>query len=99
VYLRSTHTYIIQLDPTILLLSPRADHLSVTSQLRRKIVKYLCTAFGVSGSVAGKFVPEHLRQWGRIRMTGGGDLIHARGYHKLHPDGRDASFVWVSNNT
>jgi hypothetical protein len=99
VYLRSAYAYIIQLDPTILLLSPRADRLSVTSQLRRKIIKYLCTAFGVLGSVAGKFVPEHMRQWGQIRMTGGGDLIHARGYHKLRPDGRDTSFVRVSKNT
>ncbi|KAF8596715.1 hypothetical protein BDV93DRAFT_480008, partial [Ceratobasidium sp. AG-I] len=79
--------------PTILLLSPHSDRLTVTPQLRRKVIKHLCTAFRVTGAVAGEYVPESVRQWGRIRMTGGGDLIHARGYHKLRPDGRDASFV------
>ncbi|CAE6404661.1 unnamed protein product [Rhizoctonia solani] len=28
-----------------------------------------------------------------MRIKNGGDLIHARGYHKLRSDGRDASFV------
>lgn len=83
------------LDPTLLLLEPRADRLTVTPQLRRKIQKYLCTAFGVTGAVANEHIPTSVSQWGRVRNTGGGDLIHARGYHKLRPDGRDASFVRV----
>ncbi|CAE6516412.1 unnamed protein product [Rhizoctonia solani] len=28
-----------------------------------------------------------------MRITDGGDMIHARGYHKLRSDGRDAAFV------
>jgi hypothetical protein len=43
-----------------------------------------------------EIIPVQLKQWGRIRIVGGGDLIHARGYHKLRPDGRDASFIRVS---
>ncbi|KAF8596673.1 hypothetical protein BDV93DRAFT_454445 [Ceratobasidium sp. AG-I] len=34
-----------------------------------------------------------LKQWGRMRITGGGDLIQARGYHKLRSDERDSSFI------
>ncbi|KAB5587833.1 hypothetical protein CTheo_8725 [Ceratobasidium theobromae] len=28
-----------------------------------------------------------------LQVTNGGDLIHARGYHKLRSDGRDAAFI------
>jgi hypothetical protein len=45
--------------------------------------------------VSDEIIPGQLKQWGRIRIVGGGDLIHARGYHKLRPDGRDASFIRV----
>ncbi|KAF8679883.1 Transposase family tnp2 [Rhizoctonia solani] len=78
----------------ILLLTPRSEPLIITPLLRNKINKYLATAFGVtiSKKVSNEIIPGQLKQWGRIRIMGG-DLIHARGYHKLRPDGRDASFI------
>jgi hypothetical protein len=85
-------------DPTILLLTPRTERLVVTTQLRNKITKYLATTFSIRGQGIHDYIPESLQQWGRVRMTGGGDLIHARGYHTLRPDGRDASFVRVSQS-
>lgn len=92
-----TQTNILYLlDPTILLLSPHTERLAVTPQLKNKIIKYLATAFPVRGNIVRNYIPESLEQWGRMRMTNGGDLIHARGYHTLRPDGRDASFVRVS---
>lgn len=67
----------------------------MTPQLRRKIIKHLCTVFRTTSAVAGEYVPDSVDQWGRMRTIGGGDLFHARGYHKLRADGRDASFVRV----
>ncbi|KDN34296.1 hypothetical protein RSAG8_12621, partial [Rhizoctonia solani AG-8 WAC10335] len=83
--------------PTILLLTPRSEPLDLSEEpfLYKQITKYLATAFSVTSKDLEEIVPEDakLQQWGRIRMTGGGDLIHARAYHKLRSDGRDASFV------
>ena len=99
----SIHCYrsilISPIDTDILLLTPRSEPLIVTKTLRGQINKYLATAFNVKmdKKASKKIIPETLKQWGRMRITNGGDLIHARGYHKLRSDGRDASFVRVSN--
>jgi hypothetical protein len=85
----------IFLDPGRLLLTPSSIPLTVTTQIRNKIIKYLVTAFCVPAATSKQFIPPTLKQWGRMRITGGGDLIQARGYHKLRMDGRDASFVRV----
>ena len=58
-------------------------------------MKYLGTAFGMPNAPSKTIIPAALQQWARMRISGGGDLIQARGYHKLCMDGRDASFVWV----
>jgi hypothetical protein len=58
-------------------------------------MKYLATAFRMPAATSKTVVPPTLKQWARMRVTGGGDLIQARGYHKLRMDGRDASFVRV----
>ncbi|KAB5591793.1 hypothetical protein CTheo_4785 [Ceratobasidium theobromae] len=79
--------------PNVLLLGPSALPLTLTTQLRNQIAKYLGTAFKIHARESRQFIPSKLKQWGRIRITGGGDLIQARGYHKLRMDGRDASFV------
>ncbi|KEP45625.1 putative transposase domain protein [Rhizoctonia solani 123E] len=81
--------------PDQLFLTPRSEQLVVTPQLRAQIGKYLATAFGVkiSKKLAQELIPNSLQQWGRMRIIDGGDLIQARGYHKLRWDGRDASFV------
>lgn len=83
-------------DPRVLLLTPHGTLLTVTPQLRIKIAAYLVTAFGVQVRDVKKLIPNTLKQWGRLQISAGGDLIHARGYHKLRSDGRDASFVRVS---
>ncbi|CAE6424114.1 unnamed protein product [Rhizoctonia solani] len=83
--------------PTILLLTPRSELLDLSKEpfLHTQIIKYLATAFSVTSNELLEIIPEDakLQQWGRMRMTGGGDLIHARAYHKLRSDGRDASFI------
>jgi hypothetical protein len=71
----------------------------VTPELRTQIGKYLATTFDirVNKRLGKELIPESLRQWGRMRIKDGGDLIQARGYHKLRWDGRDASYVRVSD--
>jgi hypothetical protein len=87
----------MHIDPTRLLLTPRSEQLVVTPQIMNKIAKHLATVYRITVPVAKTFIPESLKQWGRMQISGGGDLIHARGYHKLRSDGRDASFVRVSS--
>ena len=84
-------------DEDILLLTPRSEPLVVTNSLRNQINKFLATIYKVriNKDISAEIIPNALKQWGRMRITGGGDLIHARGYHKLRSDGRDASFVKV----
>jgi hypothetical protein len=82
-------------DPHYMLLTPNSEPLEITPQLRRKIIRYLTTSFGIHSHKADKLIPEQVQQWGRVRIASGGDLIQARGYHKLRQDGRDASFVRV----
>lgn len=65
--------------------------------MRRKITKFLATAFEVDGRHAQTLIPSSLKQWGRLQISNGGDLIQARGYHQLRSDGRDSSFVRVRN--
>jgi hypothetical protein len=88
------HIYSL-VDPGQLLLTPSSQRLVVTTQLRNQIIKYLATAFNIPAATSKGFIPTSLEQWARMRIAGGGDLIHARGYHKLRVDGRDASFVRV----
>ncbi|KAF8597128.1 hypothetical protein BDV93DRAFT_513593 [Ceratobasidium sp. AG-I] len=79
--------------PGLLLLTPHTESLVVNTEIANKIAKHLSTIYGVTIPVAKSFIPDSLKQWGRVCIGNGGDLIHARGYHKLRSDGRDASFV------
>jgi hypothetical protein len=71
--------------------------MKVTPQLKRKIVLHLTTSFDIYSHEAELHIPEYLEQWGRLQIANGGDLIQARGLHKLQKDIRAASFVRVSN--
>jgi hypothetical protein len=85
------------IDPLAFLLSPHSENLKVDRHLRRQIVRYLTTCFEILSRVAEALIPDELEQWGRLRIGNGGDEVHARGYHKLRADGRDAAFVRVSS--
>lgn len=84
------------IDPHTLLLTPHSKRLEVTPQLKRQIIRYLTTSFGIVLDDARPHIPEYLDQWGRFRIANGGDEVHANGYYKLRSDGRDSSFVRVS---
>ncbi|KAF8666953.1 Transposase family tnp2 [Rhizoctonia solani] len=77
----------------ILLLTPNSKMLKVSNLLRLHITRYLTTSFDVNSHDIEDLIPAELEQWGRFQIDHGGDEFQARGYHKLRPDGRDASFV------
>ncbi|CUA74795.1 hypothetical protein RSOLAG22IIIB_11487 [Rhizoctonia solani] len=79
--------------PLAFLLSPHSTRLHVDRHLRRQIVRYLTTCFEILSEAAEVLIPGELEQWGRLRVGNGGDEVHARSYHELRPDGRDAAFV------
>ncbi|KAG8684157.1 hypothetical protein FRC08_013841 [Ceratobasidium sp. 394] len=82
-----------EVDYNNLLLTPSSTRLTLTNMLKNQIVKYLATAFKMPAATAKKILPTSFKQWGQMRIAPGGDLVHARGYHKLRSDGRDASFI------
>ncbi|KAF8685506.1 Transposase family tnp2 [Rhizoctonia solani] len=79
--------------PLALLLSPHSTLLPVDQHLRQQIVHYLTTSFKILSNVAKELIPDKLEQWGRLWIGNGGNEVHARGYHKLRSNGRDAAFV------
>ena len=63
--------------------------------IRTILTNSLVTRFGVTFNVAGKFIPEVVEQWGKLRRLEGGDIMHAHDIVSNRMDGRDASFVRV----
>jgi hypothetical protein len=64
--------------------------------IRKILVNGLATRFCVRPKVASKFLPEAVEQWGKLRRLEGGDIMHAGNIAPKRMDGRDASFVRVS---
>jgi hypothetical protein len=62
---------------------------------RKVLTNGLATRFCVSPRVAGKFLPEVVEQWGKLRRLEGGDIMHAHDIVSKRMDGRDASFLRV----
>lgn len=60
------------------------------------LVNSLATRFCVQPRVARKFLPEDVEQWGKLRRLEGGGIMHAHDIVPERMDGRDASFVRVS---
>ncbi|GAB1520999.1 hypothetical protein RhiTH_004089 [Rhizoctonia solani] len=79
--------------PLALLLNPHSTLLPVDQHLRQQIVRYLTTSFEILSNIAKELIPDKLEQWGRLWIGNRGNEVHARGYHKLRSDGRDAAFV------
>ena len=63
--------------------------------IRTILTNGLVTRFGVTFNVAGKFIPEVVEQWGKLRRLEGGDIMHAHDIVSKRMDGRDTSFVCV----
>ena len=67
----------------------------VDDTIRKVLVNSLATRFCVKPTVARKFLPEAVEQWGKLRRLEGGDIMHAHDIVPKRMDGRDASFVRV----
>jgi len=63
--------------------------------IRTILTNSLVTRFGVTFNVAGKFIPEVIEQWGKLRRLEGGDIMHTHDIVSNRMDGQDASFVCV----
>ena len=59
--------------------------------IRKILVSGLATRFSVRSSVARKFLPKDVEQWGKLRRLEGGDIMHAHDIVHKRMDGRDAS--------
>ena len=68
---------------------------TLDNSIRKILTNGLVTRFSVSSRVAGKFLPEVVEQWGKLRRLEGGDIMHAHDIVSQRKDGRDASFVRV----
>ena len=81
-------------DPQYELVAPkRVDCLD--KMIRKVLVNCLATRFCVKPTVARKFLPEAVEQWGKLRRLEGGDIMHADDIVPKRMDSRDASFVRV----
>jgi len=63
--------------------------------IRKVLTNGLATWFCVSPTVARKFLPEVVEQWGKLHRLEGGDIMHAYDIVSKRMDGRDASFIRV----
>ena len=63
--------------------------------IHRVLTNSLATRFNVSSTVASKFLPKVVEQWGKLRRLEGGDIMHAHDIVSQRMDGRDASFIRV----
>ncbi|TBU31203.1 hypothetical protein BD311DRAFT_786599 [Dichomitus squalens] len=75
---------------------------AITKSQQTNIARHLSTRYGIALSVARRVIPMTLEHWGKLRISNGGDLIHAHHVVKRPRDGRDASFVryedWVDRH-
>ncbi|KAJ7914648.1 hypothetical protein B0H13DRAFT_1611308 [Mycena leptocephala] len=71
--------------------------IAIDAPLRNKIAAYLATNYEISRPQALRYLPTELSLWGKLKMPGGGDLIHAwdlvSSYHNSPDSVRDATFI------
>ena len=53
--------------------------------------------FEVNRAMVLRFIPLAVSQWGKLRIEGGGDTVHAANVVHRAEDSRDASYVRVSH--
>jgi hypothetical protein len=90
-------------DPHYTLLAPRKK-LKINEGLRRQLADLIITRcspdFGIRkipNAVARKYVPDQLKEWGRVQLADGGDRIKAHALvDKDTPIRRTCCFVRVS---
>ena len=69
----------------------------LTTQRRNQIIKCLATRYDRQAAVIRRILPSELECWGKVKISGGGDMIHAAELVQEGGGRRDASYVRVSN--
>ena len=82
-------------DPAFAFMYPQKT-LAVSHGDKTKIARCLNALYGKSVAVSRSVIPDTLEQWGKVRLIGGGDTMHARELVKVQGYSRDASYVRVS---
>ena len=82
-------------DEKAILLKPRRTT-RLSTQRHNQILRCLATRYSTAISYLRRCIPMELEQWGKVRIAGGGDTIHAIELVPLGEHNRDASFVRVS---
>ncbi|KAL4243606.1 hypothetical protein ABKN59_011880 [Abortiporus biennis] len=72
---------------------PYHQSISLTPELKQKILNHLTLRFSVSPMVAKAALPEDFEEWGKIRIFNDGDLIRTARLQSQREDTQDASFV------
>ena len=65
-------------------------------QRRNQIVKSLATRYNTNASSIRRILPDEFEQWGKVKISGGGDTMHAAELVDSGEGHRDASYVRVS---
>ena len=64
---------------------------------RAKILASLAIQFSTTADVIGRYLPQKLQEWGKLRISGDSEIVRASDHAELDPDAsRDATFVRVS---
>ena len=85
-----------RIDTKAILIAPK--HLDkLTTQRRNQIVKCLATRYDGHAAVIRRLLPSELELWGKVKISGAGDTIHAAELVQMGEGHRDATYVRVSN--
>ncbi|EPS96540.1 hypothetical protein FOMPIDRAFT_1150831 [Fomitopsis schrenkii] len=72
---------------------------SITTQRRNQIIKCLATRYDGHAATIRRLLPTELEQWGKVRISGGGDTMNAAELVRVGEGHRDASYVRYTQQT
>lgn len=87
--------FVVLTVPNAVLMPPN-PYLSVSTAERNQIARHLRTHHPcLSLAAAADLIPQRLERWSKLRISSGGDTMHAAMRVPVQVDSRDASFVKV----
>lgn len=86
-----------RVDPKTTLLHPKRTG-TLTTQRRNQILKCLATRYDTTPARVRPHLPPDstIEQWGKVRISGGGDTIQAAELITISEHNRNATYVRVS---
>ena len=81
------------IDPTCILLPPRATTCPEPSLLKKVIVALATRYDTLAANVQRVYSAESMQTWGKVHRLDGGDTMHVAGVIKPTQDSHDATYV------